>query len=245
VALKLETTVFTHLFTMNMATYSSAKFSTVLGILLGQFENYTLQASRQNLKLISLHNSLEEWFDNARMVGNIDVINGAKAPIMLTYTGLEICSMTTESGWKDWVEVEVVSAIMNLATVCVGDSAWTIFVSQFTASGITTGNIMGRSMDAFAAFPCSVSSPMSQDPYSLASLTKEDLQSLTNACAVFFNVTMAINNSASFNTVGGVQHWHSGDFPYSGKCSSLKKLISLLNVLRNGLTTPGWWSRST
>ena len=191
VALKLETTVFTHLFTMNMATYSSAKFSTVLGILLGQFENYTLQASRQNLKLISLHNSLEEWFDNARMVGNIDVINGAKAPIMLTYTGLEICSMTTESGWKDWVEVEVVSAIMNLATVCVGDSAWTIFVSQFTASGITTGNIMGRSMDAFAAFPCSVSSPMSQDPYSLASLTKEDLQLLTHACTLLFSKNMA------------------------------------------------------
>jgi ribosomal protein S3 len=59
---------------------------------------------------------------------------------------------------------------------------------------------------------------------------KEDLQSLTNACAILFTVTMAINNSASFTTVGGVLHWHSGDFPYSGKCSSLKKLISLLNI---------------
>jgi hypothetical protein len=69
-----------------------------------------------------------------------------------------------------------------------------------------------------------------EDPYSLASLPKEDLQSLTNACAILFTVTMAINNSASFDTVGGVLHWHSGDFPYSGKCSSLKKLISQLNI---------------
>ena len=69
-----------------------------------------------------------------------------------------------------------------------------------------------------------------EDTYSLASLPKEDLQSLTNACAILFTVTMAINHSASFDTVGGVLHWHSEEFPYSGKCSSLKKLISQLNI---------------
>jgi hypothetical protein len=177
VALQLETIVYTLLNTVNIATNSSTKFSTVLGVLLWQFDSFTIQASRKCLNRISLHNTLEEWFDDTRMVVSIDVINATTAPIML-------------------------HRLRDVKHVHRG-------------------------------------------PVQLGLHPKEDLQSLTNACAIFFNVTMAINNSASFNTVGGVLHWHSGDFPYSGKCSSLKKLISLLNVLRNGLTTPGWWSTST
>ena len=128
--LQLETIVYTLLITVNMATYSSTKFSTVLGVLLRQFDSFTIQASRKCLNRISLHNSLEEWLDS------IDVINAATAPIMLH----------------------------RLRDV------------QHVRRG----------------------------PVQLDLHPKEDLQSLTNACAIFFNVTMANNNSASINTVGGV-----------------------------------------
>ena len=134
--LQLETIVYTLLTTVNMATYSSTKFSTVLGVLLRQFDSFTIQASRKCLNRISLHNSIEEWFDDTRMVVSIDVINATTAPIMLH----------------------------RLRDV------------QHVRRG----------------------------PVQLDLHPKEDLQSLTNACAIFFNVTMANNNSASINTVGGV-----------------------------------------
>ena len=161
---------------MNMATYNTARFSAAQGVLHRQFGSFTLQASSQSLKNFSLHKSFEEWFDNTRMVASINLINGTTGPIMLTYTGLEMGSLMFKDWLVDWVEM--VSTIVNFTNA-------------------------RPDLDSLALSSSSLSSPLSgmsksrmfhqryQDPYSLASLTKEDLQLLTHACTLLFSKNMA------------------------------------------------------
>jgi hypothetical protein len=187
-ALQIETFVCAPLSAMYMATYNSARFSAAQGVLHRQFGSFTLQASSQSLKNFSLHKSFEEWFDTTRMVVSINLINGTTGPIMLTYTGLEMGSLNVKDWLVDWVEM--VSTIVNFTNA-------------------------RPDLDSLALSSSSLSSPLSgmsksrmfhqryKDPYSLASLTKEDLQLLTHACTLLFSKNMArvVVNTNEFNTI--------------------------------------------
>ena len=170
-ALQIETFVCAPLSAMYMATYNSARFSAAQGVLHRQFGSFTLQASSQSLKNLSLHKSFEEWFDTTRMVVSINMINGTTGPIVLTYTGLEMNSLNV----KDWL-VGWLFDVINAATAPI---------------------MLHRLRDV---------QHVHRGPVQLGLHPKEDLQSLTNANAIFFDVTMAIKTSASFNPVGGVLH---------------------------------------
>jgi hypothetical protein len=166
-ALQTETFVCVPLPAMNMATHNSARFSAAQGVLHRQFGSFTLQASSQYLKFNSLQDSIEEWFDNARMVVNTNVFNRTAVPIMLTCTDIGMCIV-----------------LLN--------------------------------------------------PYSLASLSQEDLPLLTHDYTLLFIVNLAIHNSARFSTAGSF-HGKLGESHIQASNSCLKKLISLHNTFEDWL----------
>ena len=73
--------------------------ATVQGVLHQQFRRPPIQASSNSLKLLSMHNTFEDWLDNARLVdnNNNNVLHRPTVFIMFTYTSLVMCSVNMDT----------------------------------------------------------------------------------------------------------------------------------------------------
>ena len=182
------------------------------------------EASRKYLKQISLHCYLEEWFDNVRMVINIDMIHSTTATI---FTVLEMYSMTTKAWLVNWVEL--VSTSVNYTTGYIKDSMGANSFPQIStlSSPLSWISKPGMFCPRCQEYDCS------QVLCSLPSLTRKDLQLVTHACIPLLTKNMTIYISAWFHNGLGVLHWQLGVSHIQASNNCLKQLISLQTIFED------------